>query len=146
MFADTENTCLRHNDHVALCRVTRSLFFLHDWGISFNLLSIPERIWCSPRFLHIQSVWAHCYTNTTWLRFWGSGSLMLSQNDVLRLGWGWQPPQTTSWFLLGHLQRVWAQHWYAVHGHTVAALKRYPHTTWLRFCRASPARGGPERY
>jgi len=27
MFADTEDTCLHHNEHVVLCCVTRSLFF-----------------------------------------------------------------------------------------------------------------------
>jgi hypothetical protein len=25
----------------------------------------------------------HNYTHTTWLRFWGSGSLMWSENDVI---------------------------------------------------------------
>jgi hypothetical protein len=29
MFTDTEDTCLRHNEHVVLCRVTKSLFLLH---------------------------------------------------------------------------------------------------------------------
>ncbi len=45
---------------------------------------------------HIQSVWAHWYvvhghtvaalhshTHTTWIRFWGSGSLMWIKNDVI---------------------------------------------------------------
>ena len=30
LFADTEDTCLHHNEDVVLCHVTRSLFFLHD--------------------------------------------------------------------------------------------------------------------
>ena len=48
-------------------------------------------------------------------------------------GWGrGQQTQTTSWILLRHIQSVWA-HWYAGNGHTVAALNRYAHMTWLRF-------------
>ncbi len=51
---------------------------------------------------------------------------------VLRHGWGWQPPQTDSCIHIRHVKFVWA-HWYAVHGHKVAALNSYTHTTWLRF-------------
>ncbi len=35
--------------------------------------------------------------------------------------WGWPPPQTASLIHIRHIQRVWA-HWYAVHGHKMAAL------------------------
>ncbi len=41
----------------------------------------------------------------------------------LHHGWGWQPPQTDSPIHIRHMQSVWA-HWYAVQGHTVAALHR----------------------
>ncbi len=51
----------------------------------------------------------------------------------LRNGWGWQPPQTASQISLRHLKSAWA-HWYAVHGHKVAAINSYTHTTWLIFC------------
>ncbi len=47
-------------------------------------------------------------------------------------GWGWEPPQTASHIHIRHIQSVWA-HWYAVHGHTVAALHSYTHPTWVRF-------------
>jgi hypothetical protein len=47
-------------------------------------------------------------------------------------GWGWLPPQTASFILSRHIQNDWV-HWYAVHGHTVAALHSYTHPTWLRF-------------
>jgi hypothetical protein len=45
--------------------------------------------------------------------------------------WGWQSPQTDSPIHIRHKQSVWA-HWYAVHGHTVASLYSYTHTTWLK--------------
>ncbi len=47
-------------------------------------------------------------------------------------GWGWQPPQTASHSHLRHIQSVWA-HLCAVHGHKVAALNSYTHTTWVIF-------------
>ncbi len=46
--------------------------------------------------------------------------------------WGWQPSQNALHIHIRHIQSVWV-HWYAVHGHTVAALHSYTHTTWLRF-------------
>ncbi len=73
----------------------------------------------------------HSYSHLTWLRFWGSGSLVES-NVPLGHGWGWQPPQTASHIHIRHIQRVWA-HWYAVHRHTVSALHSYTHPTCLRF-------------
>ncbi len=47
-------------------------------------------------------------------------------------GWGWQPPQTACHIHFRHIQSVW-ECWYAVHGHEVAALRSYTHTTWLIF-------------
>ncbi len=47
-------------------------------------------------------------------------------------GLGWQPPQTASCIHIRHIHSVWA-HWYAVHGHTIAALHSYTHPTWLIF-------------
>jgi hypothetical protein len=40
-------------------------------------------------------------------------------------------PQTASHIHIRHIQCVWA-HWYADHGHIVAALHSYTHPTWLR--------------
>ncbi len=47
-------------------------------------------------------------------------------------GWAWQPPQIASLIHVRHIKSVWA-HLYAVHGHMVAALHSYTHTTWLKF-------------
>ena len=71
------------------------------------------------------------FTHPTWLRFWGSGSLVDSKwCDYVIVEW--QPPQTASPIHITHIQRVWA-HWYAVHWHTAAALHSYTHPSWLRF-------------
>ena len=51
---------------------------------------------------------------------------------LLRQGWGWKPPQTTSPIHIRHIQSVWA-HWCAVQRHTVAALWSSTYPTWLRF-------------
>ncbi len=40
--------------------------------------------------------------------------------------------QTASHIHIRHVQSVWA-HWYAVNGHTAAALYSYTYLTWLRF-------------
>ena len=68
----------------------------------------------------------------------------LIQFEKLLLGHLWsQNDVITSWLRLTanlscccihirHKQSVWA-HWYGFHGHTVAALKGYTHTSWLRF-------------
>jgi len=78
-------------------------------------------------------VWAlNSHTNTTRLRFWGSGSLGGVKMMPLCHGWGWKPLQTVSPIHLRHSQSVWA-HWYAIHRHIVAALHSHTHTTWLRF-------------
>ena len=45
--------------------------------------------------------------------------------------WGWQPPQTAFCIQIRHTNSIRA-HWYAVHGHTIAALQSNTHTTWLR--------------
>jgi hypothetical protein len=56
------------------------------------------------------------------LGFWVTcGVKMMS----LHHGWGGQPMQTASHIHIRHVQSVWA-HWYAVHGHEVAALNSYP--------------------
>ncbi len=50
----------------------------------------------------------------------------------LHHGWSLEPPQIASYIHIKHLQFVWA-HWYGVHGHKVAALNSFTHTTWARF-------------
>ncbi len=64
-------------------------------------------------------------THKYWVNCWVK---MMS----LRHDWDWQPPQTASHIHIRHIKNVWA-HWYAVHGHKVAAIHSYTHTTWLRF-------------
>ncbi len=53
----------------------------------------------------------------------------------LHHGWGWQPPQTAFRIRIRHIQSFWA-HSYAVHGHKVASIHRYPHyfAQILGFC------------
>ncbi len=48
----------------------------------------------------------------------------------VHLGWDWAPPQTTSFVHIRNIKSVWTN-WYAVHGHTVAALHSHNHTSWL---------------
>ncbi len=82
----------------------------HAYNISLTQL-------CPPYLLaQILGFWVTCGVKMMWLCH----------------GWGWQPPQTASLIHIGHIQSVWA-HWYAIHGHTVAALHSFTHTTWLRF-------------
>ena len=50
----------------------------------------------------------------------------------LHHGWGWQLTQTAPLIHIRHIQSVWA-HWYAVHGHTIAALNSYIQPTLFRF-------------
>ncbi len=59
------------------------------------------------------------------LGFWLNCGLETSL--PLRHGWGSQPPQIASCIHIRHIHSVWA-HWYAVHGHTVAALHSYTPT------------------
>ncbi len=47
-------------------------------------------------------------------------------------GCAWQPPQTAPLIHIRHIKSVWTN-WYAVHGHTVAALHSHTHTSWLSF-------------
>jgi hypothetical protein len=47
-------------------------------------------------------------------------------------GGDWQPPQTSSLIHIRYIQSVWTN-WYAVHGHTVAALHSHTHTSCLSF-------------
>ncbi len=94
---------------------------------------------------HIQSVWVHWYavhrhmvaalhnfTHPTWLRFWGSGSLVESKwcDYVMVEADSHLELLPTS---ILDITNVWA-HWYAVRRHTVSALQSYTHPTWLRFC------------
>ncbi len=85
---------------------------------------------------HIQSVWAHWYavhghmaaalnnhTQTTWLIFWGSGSLVESNDDFT----SWLRLTASSNFFLHphwHIQSVWA-HWYAFPGDMAVASNSY---------------------
>ncbi len=109
----------------------------HGWGWK------PPQTACCVCIENIHSVWAHWFavhghmavasnshSHTTWLRFWGSGSLVepkwcrniiVEADSQLKL-------LTTSTI---HMQSVWV-HEYAVQGHMAVASNCYTHTTWLR--------------
>ena len=42
MFADTQDTCLGYYEHIILCRVTRSLFFLHKQYLPFKFFIVSS--------------------------------------------------------------------------------------------------------
>jgi hypothetical protein len=122
--------------------VIGNLWSQNDVIMSWLMLIAPQTA-SRIHIRHIQSVWAHwysahghtvaalySYTHTSWLRWWGSGSLVVITLS-LHHGWGWQTPQTASHVHIKHIQNVWA-HWYAVHGHTVAALHSHTHTIEIR--------------
>jgi hypothetical protein len=114
--------------HYVMLRLTAtSNCFPHPYYTYTKCLSTLPLI-CCPSAYHQQP-----YTDThpTWLRCWGSGSLV-GQNDVImsRLTLT-ATPQTASHIQIRHIQSVWA-HWYAVHQHTTAALLSFTHPTWLR--------------
>ncbi len=139
-------TCIQYQPYTVL----PTLLLGSDFGVLGHLWSQNDVImsWlrltatsnCSPPpywehwyAIHGQTVSAlHSYTHPTWVRFWGSGSLLESQIMWLCHGWGWQPSQTASHIHIRHIQSIWA-HWYAVHWHAVAALHSFTHPTWLRF-------------
>jgi hypothetical protein len=97
----------------------------YRWGC--RTFQTPPHIHEIHHITHIQCGWAHWYvihwhtaaallhsfTYTTWIRFWGSGSLVMMW---LCHGCGWQ----ASLIYIRHIQSAWA-HWYAVHWHTAAA-------------------------
>ncbi len=72
----------------------------------------------------------HSYTHPTWLRFWGTGSFVES-NDVI-MSWLRLTATSNCFPHVRHTKSVWA-HCYAIHGHSVSALHSYSHLTWLRF-------------
>ncbi len=79
------------------------------WAYSSSLkLLYPHYLACILRF------WVTCGVKMMWLCH----------------GRGWQPTQTASRIHIIHVKSVWA-HWYAVHGHEVAALNSYTQLTWL---------------
>ncbi len=68
----------------------KMMWLCHGWGWQ------PPQTASHIHIRHIQNVWAHwyavhrhmvaalhSYTHPTWLRFWGSGSHLWSQNDVI---------------------------------------------------------------
>ncbi len=115
------------------------MWLCHGWGWQTPQTASPIPV------KHIQRVWAHCYaihghsvsalhsySHPTWLIFWGSGSLvestwcdyvMVEANSHLELC-------PTS---ILDIYKVFEHIAGAVHGHTVSALHRYTHPTWLRF-------------
>ena len=122
----------------------------HSWG-----WQPPQTASCI-HIKHIQSVWAHwyavhghhsaalnryCYTPTTWLRIWGSGSLVLWHWHDVIVSW-LRLTATSNCFLHTYMtpQSVLA-HWYAVHQHMVvvvlAALGSYPHYLAQMLCSGS---------
>ncbi len=109
----------------------------HGWEFQPTQTSSCIQIWT------IKSVRAHSY-DVHWgkgsslkqlyphyltriLRFWVTCGV---KTILLCHGWGWQPTQTASRIHIRHIQKVWP-HWYAAHGHEVAAIISYTHTTWL---------------
>ncbi len=114
------------------------MWLCHGWGWQ------PPQTASHIQIRHIQSVWAHwyavhghtvsalhSYTQPTWLRFWGYGSLveskwcdnvMVEANSNLNL-------------LLTSILDIYKvfEHIYAVHLHKISALHSYTHPTWLRF-------------
>jgi hypothetical protein len=118
------------------------MWLCHGWGWQ------PPQTDSRIHVRHIKSVSAHwyavhghtvsalhSYTNPTWLRFWGSGSLSGVKMMWLCHGGEWWPPQTASHIHIWHIKSVWSvwAHWYAVNRHMVAALHSFTHITWLRF-------------
>jgi hypothetical protein len=113
----------------------------HGWGCH------PIQTASHIHIRHVHSVWAQWYTAhrhmlaallsythhmpyvAQILVIWVSCRVkMMSLPHV----WGCPFIQTASHIHIIQMQNVWA-HWYAVHRHTVAALLRYTHPTWLRF-------------
>ena len=73
----------------------------------------------------------HSYIHPTWLRFWGSGSLVESKgcHDVM-----FEADSNLKLILASILDIFKAiQHIDIVHWHTVSPLHSYTHPTWLRF-------------
>ncbi len=110
----------------------------HGWGWQ------PPQTSSHIHIRHIQSIWAHwcadnkhmvaalhSYTHPTWLRCWGSGSLVESNDVIMSSLWLTAIP-TASHIHIRHIQSIWA-HWYAIHGHILAALHSFTHSNRLRF-------------
>jgi hypothetical protein len=122
----------------------------HLWSqndVQMTWLNLVANLSCCCIHIRLkQSVWSHwyavhglkiaalkSYTHTSWLRFWGSGSLVESKMMSLCHGSCWQLPQTASHIRIRHIQCVW-ECWYAVHGHMAVASNRSTHTHWVRWC------------
>ncbi len=88
-----------------------STLICYSWAYGSSLTQLY-----SPYLAQVLGLWVTCGVNMMWICH----------------GWGWQPPQTASHIHIRHIWSVWA-HWYAVHGHMVAALHSYTHPNWLRF-------------
>ncbi len=111
----------------------------HGWGWQ------PPQTASHIHLRHIQSVWAlwytvhghvtvasNSYTHLTWIRFWGSGSLveskwcgyvMVEANSHLKL----LPASILD------ICKSFLAHWYTGLGHMAAASNSNTHTTWVRF-------------
>ena len=108
--------CLTHATHLYLSHRTCN----HTWIASNNVIFCMS---CYFNFHLIVSYLAQI------LGFWVTCGVKMMW---LCHGWGWQPPQTASHIHIRHIQSAWA-HYYAVHGHTVAALHSYSHPTGSDF-------------
>jgi hypothetical protein len=108
--------------------------FGHGWGwqpsqtaslIHFRQI---QRVWAHWYAVHGHTVAAlHSYTHPLGSNL-GALSHLWSQNVIVCPDWDWQPPQTASLIHIRCIHSVWA-HWYAVHGHTVAALHSQTRTS-----------------
>ncbi len=113
----------------------------HDWGWQQTQTASPIHIrYTASDWAYLCAVHGHMavasnsYTHTTWVRFWGSGSVVESNwcHYIMVEAHSQLKPQTASHIHSKCIQSVWA-YWYAVHGHMALASNRYNHTTRVRF-------------
>ncbi len=125
------------------------------WGSGSRV----ESKWCHYVMIEPDNQLNHCFPHPYWTHktclstlkccFWACGSSLKQlyphylgqilgfwvtcgvKMMSLYHGWGWHPPQTTSYIHVLHIQSVWA-HWYAVHGHMAVASNKYTHIPWVR--------------
>jgi hypothetical protein len=50
VFADPQDTCLNHSEHVVLCHIARSLFVLHGQSLPYKFVPFPPKIDAIPDF------------------------------------------------------------------------------------------------
>jgi hypothetical protein len=55
MFTDTQDSRLGYYEHFVLCRITRSLFFLHKQYLSYKFFLFPAEVDAIPDFANCTS-------------------------------------------------------------------------------------------